>query len=283
MNTADNSNPYAMQYRHIILTRFNLQYDPDSTLHIQPCWLDNRLALFEKYCLPSMLQQTCRDFTWLLLADEHTPDIQRKRLLSYPNILPQIEVLFCPYYDDFNVLYRQIGEQYGKGYEWLLSTRLDNDDMLATNAVENLHCYMEQHAPANRILTYPIGVQYFADANIAFKIGFTSNHFLTFLEDKHHIRTCLGIDHTKVSPSSLRSIGSADMWCEIVHSSNICNNYVPKYHYYWQHPQGQYPITLPRTAWQQRIPFLTRHWFAFRAAQARRLMHRLLARFGHNA
>ena len=33
-------------YHHIILTRFNLQYDSDSTLHLQPAWLDNRLALF---------------------------------------------------------------------------------------------------------------------------------------------------------------------------------------------------------------------------------------------
>lgn len=271
-----------VSYRHIILTRFNLQYDPDSVLHIQPAWLDNRLALFEQYCLPSVLQQTCKDFTWLLLADEKTPDTQRQRLLSYENSEPHIKVIFCPYYDDFNVLYRQIGEQYAKGYDWLLSTRLDNDDMLALDFVEQLHTYMDTHQPANSILTYPIGIQYFVGENIAFKISFKSNHFLTFLEDKHYIRTCLGMDHTKVSPASLRSIGNRDMWCEIVHSSNICNDYVPKYHYYWRHPQGQYPVALPRTAWHERIPFLTRHWLAFRTAQVRRLMHRLFAGFGHN-
>lgn len=271
-----------VSYRHIILTRFNLQYDPDSVLHIQPAWLDNRLALFEQYCLPSVLQQTCKDFTWLLLTDEQTPDTHRQRLLSYETRAPYIKVIFCPYYDDFNVLYRQIGEQYAKGYDWLLSTRLDNDDMLALDFVEQLHTYMDTHQPANIVFTYPFGIQYFAGENIAFEIGFKSNHFLTFLEDKHYIRTCLGMDHTKVSPASLRSIGSRDMWCEIVHSSNICNDYVPKYHYYWRHPQGQYPVALPRTAWHKRIPFLTRHWFAFRTAQVRRLMHRLFAGFGHN-
>ncbi len=104
-------------YRHIILTRFNLQYDPDSTLHIQPAWLDNRLALFERYCLPSVIQQTCKDFTWLILADRQTPDTQRQRLLSYENRVSCIKVIFCPYYDDFNVLYRQIGEQYANGYD----------------------------------------------------------------------------------------------------------------------------------------------------------------------
>lgn len=272
-----------ISYRHIILTRFNLQYEADSTLHIQPAWLDNRLTLFEQYCLPSVMQQTCKDFTWLLLADEHTPDAQRMRLLSYETYAPYIKVLFCPYYNDFNVLYQQVGEQYGNEYDWLLSTRLDNDDMLATDFVEQLHTYMEMHRPEACVFTYPIGVQYFADANIAFKIGFTKNHFLTFLEEKHRIRTSLGMDHTRVPSSSIRPVSQKDMWCEIVHSCNISNDYVPKYHYYWRHPQGLYPVTLPRTARRKRIFFLVRHWVSFRSTQAKRFMHRLLARCGHNA
>ena len=263
-------------YRHIILTRFNLQYEKDSTLHIQSAWLDNRITLFEQYCLPSIQQQTCKDFTWLLLADEHTPDVQRQRLMSYEKRYPFIQVLFCSYYEDFNILYQKIGEEYGKDYDWLLSTRLDNDDMLAADFVENLHHCIETHLPVDSILTYFRGTQYFVNENIVFQVGFAKNHFLSFLENSKHIKTCLGIDHTKVSKSYLRIIDGNDMWCEIVHSSNICNDYVPKYHYYWQQPQGQYPIALPITPWWKHIPFLVPRWFSFRLAQIKRLKHRIL-------
>lgn len=265
----------SLSYRHIILTRFNLQFERDSTLHLSPAWLDNRFALFETYCLPSLHQQTCKDFTWILLADSQTPDAQRRKLLSYSRIMPQIEVLFCPFYEDVNLLYRQVGEQYCAGYDWLLSSRLDNDDMLASDFVEQLHACMTSRQPVPCALTYPVGAQYFVSDNVAFRIGFKNNHFLSFVEDKNHIRTCLGIDHTKIPRSSLHSIGDRDMWCEVVHSANICNDYSPRFHYYRRPPQGQYPVLLPHTAWKARIPFLTAHWAAFRTAQVRRLLQRL--------
>ena len=262
-------------YRYIVLTRFNLQYDLQSTLHIQPAYLDNRLSLFEKYCLPSMQQQTNKEFVWLLLADANTPQPQRQRLLSYEQIMPQIQVLFCPYYADFNQMYRQIGEQYGAGYDWLLSTRLDNDDMLADDFAEELHTYMRTHQPKECVLTYPIGVQYFANDDIAFRVRFDNNHFLTFLEPADHIRTALGADHTQVPKESLLPIGKGDAWCEIVHGGNMCNDYVPKYHYYRRSPQGHYPTPMPATTWKRRTAFLARHWLAFRAAQVMRAIMRL--------
>ena len=47
-----------MTYKHIILTRFNLQFELGNDIHTQPYWLDERFRLFEKYCLPSIVEQT---------------------------------------------------------------------------------------------------------------------------------------------------------------------------------------------------------------------------------
>lgn len=273
-------------FQHIILTRFNLQYEKGWTQHLQADWLEHRCSLFETYCLPSMQQQTNQDFVWLLLADIHTPEPYRTRLLAYSTMMPQIRVIFWAshYEDDYHELLHQLGEEYIGENQWLLSSRLDNDDMLEQTFVERIHQYANMHSLNDVIFTYPNGVQYFEREKLSFKIGYKQNHFLTFCEQKGtYIRTCFGVNHVLVPKQSLHTICTDDMWCEIVHSSNICNNYVPKYHYYWQHPQGQYPVALPRTAWHTRIPFLTCHWFAFRVAQARRFMHRLFAGCGHNA
>ena len=66
--------------KHIILTRFNLQYEADSHPGIEENWLATRMQLFEHYCLPSVQKQTVQDFIWVLLCDCDTPDVYKKRL-----------------------------------------------------------------------------------------------------------------------------------------------------------------------------------------------------------
>ena len=73
-----------MDYNHIIITRFNLDFEDDPQARcLQPEWLEKRFDLFETYCLPSVLQQTCQNFTWVILSSDATPAQYKKRLLSY--------------------------------------------------------------------------------------------------------------------------------------------------------------------------------------------------------
>ena len=67
-----------MKYKHLIFTRFNLQYELDSDLHLQAAWLDERFRLFEQYCLPSIVGQTDLHFTWVILSSNQTPDWYKK-------------------------------------------------------------------------------------------------------------------------------------------------------------------------------------------------------------
>ena len=62
-----------MNYKHIILTRFNLQYDLLSDIHIQDNWLEERFRLFEQYCFPSIIAQTNQQFDWVILLSEYPP------------------------------------------------------------------------------------------------------------------------------------------------------------------------------------------------------------------
>ena len=124
-----------MTYRHIILTRFNLQYALESDIHIQTAWLEERFRLFEAYCLPSIIGQTNQNFTWIILVHDQTPTIYQQRLEQYVQTYPVIKVEYCSYYDDINILYQNIGRKYIEHYDYLLSTRMDSDDMLDCNII----------------------------------------------------------------------------------------------------------------------------------------------------
>ena len=59
---------------HVLLTRFNLpSKGHESLVRAQENWLKNRVMLFERYCLPSVLAQTCRSFSWIIYFDPESP------------------------------------------------------------------------------------------------------------------------------------------------------------------------------------------------------------------
>ena len=67
--------------RHYLLTRFNVALPDSSGINLQPAWLDPRIDLFRRFCLPAVEAQTTKDFTWLIMCDPETPDPQRQERL----------------------------------------------------------------------------------------------------------------------------------------------------------------------------------------------------------
>ena len=51
---------------------------------LDPKWLTERQTLFEKFCLPSVMSQTNKNFEWILIADVRTPEVSKKVLKAYP-------------------------------------------------------------------------------------------------------------------------------------------------------------------------------------------------------
>ena len=160
-----------MNYKHIILTRFNLQYDLQSDIHIQDNWLEERFRLFEQYCFPSIIAQTNQLFDWVILISDQTPNNYLLRLTQHTKSHKNIYIEQCSYYEDVNILYQAIGSKYVQGYDYLLSTRVDNDDMLAKDFVETLQQQLPiTHAPA--VLTFTNGIQWFELQNMVFEVAY---------------------------------------------------------------------------------------------------------------
>lgn len=256
-----------MNYRHIILTRFNLQYALGSDIHMQPAWLEERFRLFEAYCLPSITGQTSQNFTWIILVHDQTPTIYKQRLERHVQTYPIIKIEYCSYYDDINILYQNIGRKYIEHYDYLLSTRMDSDDMLALDFVEILQSHLQYLENSATIISFPKGIQWFETKDIAYAIIYPKNHFLSFLEPQNRIRTSLGIDHTKIDTTQLTQISLNAMWCEIVHRNNICNGYFPEYRYSTHIQPRPYPTLISTSHTMRQHVFLLKQKIIFRYHQ----------------
>lgn len=266
-----------MNFNHIILTRFNLQYELGNSIHLEPSWLEERFRLFEQYCLPSIIGQSNSSFTWVILASDQTADVYKRRLSSYSEVCSNIVIEYSPYVADLVGLYKKIGEKYVGDCDYLLSTRIDSDDMLAPHFVDRLHSYIHSQFSGESVITFPRGIQWFEKEAIAYSISYAQNHFLNFLEASSNIRTSLGIDHTKVEKRNMIQLPDASMWCEIVHGTNICNGYFPNYRYSIALPTSHFPLPIRKRA-VGRLVFLLQQSIIFRYRQLCRHLRRLFVR-----
>lgn len=220
-----------MQISHLIFTRFNIQYEEKDNTGIQPEWLEERLRLFEQYCLPSIIRQSCKDFTWILLGDIRTTKEYKKRINNYALQVPQIRTYWIGYQNDgYHAVYKMIGQEFAKNKDVFISTRLDNDDIFSPNYIEYVQNLANKGIEG--IISFPIGRQTFIKDNKSYKIRFVQNHSTSRIE-KSGFETIMIFDHTQVTMDQIHLFETEEpMWEEIVHGGNMLNDYVPKYHYY---------------------------------------------------
>ena len=120
---------------HFLLTRFNLkksdwQKDKNSQAVLDEKWLKNRIGLFTKFCLPSVLGQTLKDFKWLIFFQED-PEPEIRALVKKLKAHDFIEPVFVNGFEEFQKnLPSYIAKRMTADSDGLLTTRLDNDDAL---------------------------------------------------------------------------------------------------------------------------------------------------------
>lgn len=91
-------------FKHFIITQFNVSFDlsqtdsPDAK-GISEDYLENRFILFKKYCLPQIKAQTCKNFLWIVLFSEHTPEKYKKMIDEIHSEFPLFIPRYVPVHD----------------------------------------------------------------------------------------------------------------------------------------------------------------------------------------
>lgn len=226
-----------MIVNHFILTRFNLRLwrqDKNGSPVRTVEWLEHRFALFEKYCLPSITVQSCKDFQWIVLFDSKTPEPFRERIEGYRDQCPQLVPVFVE--PDNGRYFAEVfrGEvlrilRQAQDPKRVLTTYLDNDDALAVGFVEDVQ-RRAATLPDGTFISYTDGYQYYTDHSYVMRIHYPKNHFVSVVESGNPLtlKTIYGygshyyIDN--IPGSRIECVTSCPLWCEVIHDRNMGND-----------------------------------------------------------
>jgi hypothetical protein len=208
---------------HVVLTRFNVRYAQNPatpSIGIDPSWLADRFHLFEKYCLPSVMAQTEQDFRWMLFFDRATPEPFASRARALAAERAGIYPVFCEQLP-LSEVKKTISDILPEEPEWLLTTRLDNDDGLHAEYVATVQA--AQRFERAEVLNCPAGI--ILKANRAYLRRHPSNAFISLSEPYPGFQTIFSISRHLSAHEHypVRQLSASPRWLQVVHENNISN------------------------------------------------------------
>jgi len=137
-------------FKHFVFTRWNRQ-DDQVTIYNNPAikdpedWMEHRVKLFNEITLPSVMLQTEMNFTWLLSFAEETP----KDLIDYYASWPNVKIIYEYPQTWLRRQYGWVDYEAGESAllldgDWIITTRLDNDDYIYPTFIEKIQAKFDE-------------------------------------------------------------------------------------------------------------------------------------------
>ncbi|MEX2591925.1 MAG: glycosyltransferase [Anditalea sp.] len=197
-------------------------YDPE-------VWLRDRFEIFRKFCFPSIINQSSKNFTWMIYLDIDTnPQVLanlKEMVRPYPSILLILRV-----FDYFSIrlfLNKDIHEYLSNDFEYLISSRVDTDDMLHKDYIKLVQTHFKNQK--YEALNFNRGHIYDIETGVTSVTIHKQNPFISLFEKKsaegfktvfHQIHTSYRNDPLKIEISN-----KTPMWCMSVHGLNVSTGF----------------------------------------------------------
>ncbi len=224
--------------KHFLITRFNLKgkknlkgnriFNP-----LSEEWLDKRFKIFESYCLPSVINQTNKNFIWLVCFDIDTPEIYHTIIKNLEHTISNFAPVFVDGFGELeNTIQEVIQEKLSPNDDFIITTRIDNDDIIHQDFISTIQSsYVAKH---NTLIDLELGYQLILDSNITsireFKLPY--NPFLSLVESSSNFNTIISKEHRYwKSLPDIKKYKHQPLWIQVVHDQNLLNrkrNYLKK-------------------------------------------------------
>ena len=153
---SDNSN---LKIIHLIFTRFMMEFFKENGFPkkmYEKDYVPNGIRVMEKYLFSSLLNQNCMDFIWILLLGNKANITYIKSLINVNECLKHEFV----YQKDIKNYVKKIS----KGFDILITTRIDYDDLIYYDAVNDIRKQINMNKPL-LLHGYNRGVIYYESNN----------------------------------------------------------------------------------------------------------------------
>ena len=216
--------------QHFLITRFNLKTDLWSNDKrggniLTEEWLADRFELFEKYCLPSIQNQSNLNFTWLVYFGTDTPEKYKAIIEKYAEDFPVLDPKYVLDYNAFTELHPiHIEELCKSETEYVISSRIDNDDAYHKDAIDQIQKGLDGK-PVGSLLNLTTGLCYYiSQGQLITQYDFPSGPFVSILEDKKSIKSIYQKSHMDfVNDNMINQLVGEPYWMQIIHEKNIMN------------------------------------------------------------
>jgi len=219
-----------MNFTHIITTSFNVpsvswKQTRDGKNTLTDEWFTDRIDIFDKYCLPSFKNQTSKNFIWIVFFDVNTPDFYKARIQEIQMELPNFRPYFVIDHDEKKVRLLEIIPEYTGNSEFLISTDVDNDDILHREYVETIqHLFQPKD---NLVIDLRRGLQLTKKSgNKAFITEYYSvaNPFVSLVEDIRNFKTVTHYFHHKYRDFKDTAVfDKKSLYIQFIHQNNLMN------------------------------------------------------------
>jgi Putative rhamnosyl transferase len=211
---------------HLLVTRFNIRwgYEPVDSKYSDD-WMSERIALFERYTLPSVQRQTNDDFRWIILLDE-------ERCRRFPGIVELIErsgyvPMFCEHLDLAVPQIREYVSALGP-VKHIATSRLDCDDVLHPHYIADLKAQFRRSTEPRYVVDFPfVAVTSEAGRNYGMRAYWRfPSAFLTLVEPfDDESKTAFGFNHFKLRGAYPEHLIEAVRTMIVIHGGNCRNAY----------------------------------------------------------
>jgi len=217
-------------FSHLLITRFNLKnpnwvVTKNNEALLDDQWMQERMELFKNYCLPSILNQTNKNFKWLLFFDSSTDEKFRKSITELVNNHNFIEVLYIDGMPNFNKRILEYIEKNIKEIPYLITSRIDNDDCISNRFIEEVqkNFNKQDFMAFDYIQGYTLQIE---PQIILGKKEHIFNPFISLIEKNENPKTVWHYVHNqwKKEPR-VTQITDKRIWMSIIHEKNKVNEF----------------------------------------------------------
>lgn len=230
----------SLRVQHFVETRFSVWMRAGPPAFAQE-WLDERLDLFRRFCLPSIAAQTTPAFTCLLFCDEATPPDVLAALRRHELELPTLSLALTRAERSPVEAVRQL---VGADTDVLITTRLDSDDAIVDGYLEAVQDYAApfHHCDLSSLLVnFPRGFRFDAETSIFYERRMPNSPFHSLFERpgrgpvdtvfrsagtgryrKGHGNHAMLHEHQVTHQDE-----SMPAWLQVVHAGNVQNRISP--------------------------------------------------------
>lgn len=209
-----------MNFTHYILTRYNVGLYSDNPYNIENPdeWMEERFKRFKETFNSVMMQSV--HYTWLIFVDEKTPYKYILEIESLPRFgyFYNVQIISGNYTDyDFNNV-----------YEYTLTTRLDNDDILEPDFVETVQA---QFCGREGVIDVE-GRQFDTAAGKYYTVDrrYPNSPFITLVEKGANPKTVFHKTHTDLHKDYKWSayVKGKPLYTQVIHGNNLANKITGK-------------------------------------------------------